>query len=220
MTQSLDSPPLDTLQSIRVRRTLKALSDQPLPAVPADKAFVETLLESAHWAPYHYPCHRDHQAHLPAELPWRFYVLDSQTCRDLSAKLDEMGVDAGKLSGMLNCADYLIQATWCPQPAEHLADGQVFDASLTNMEHIAAAGAAIQNLLLTATALARENYWGSGGVLRQDLAFDLLGIPRAEILLGSLYIFPAQETEGIDCFTGSRRDKRGALADAYRWVTL
>lgn len=214
--------PLDTLQSIRARRTLKALSETALPATPPDKAFINTLLESAHWAPYHYPCHRNHQAHLPAELPWRFYVLDSQTCRDLSAKFNRAGIDAGKLSGMLNCADYLIQATWCPQPTDNLAEGQIFDASLTNMEHIAGAGAAVQNLLLTATALGRENYWGSGGVLRKDFAFDWLGIPTSEILLGALFIFPSQAdaADSIDFFTGSRRGKRGELADACRWVEL
>ncbi|PID62762.1 MAG: hypothetical protein CR974_03195 [Gammaproteobacteria bacterium] len=210
---------LDTLQAIRHRRTIKAMSHTPLPATPVDKAFIETLIESAYWAPFHYTAHANHKQALTAELPFRFYVLDSATCREVAKRLQDSGVKAGKLQSMLHTADYLIQATWTPQPHD---GAQLFEPSLANMEHIAAAGAAIQNLLLAATALGRENYWGSGGVLRDEFAFEWLDIPKAEVLLGALFIFPDADSdmEGVEFKTSPKRDKRGALGTCYRWVTL
>lgn len=215
--------PLDTLTAIRTRRTVKVLSETPLPTFPADETLIETLLESAYWAPQHYPCFALHQQHLPSPLPWRFYVLDSQTCRDLAARFIADDVKVGKINDMLNSADYLIQATWCPLPkGDNSPSEMLFDGNVVNMEHIAAASAAAQNLLLAATALGHENYWSSGGALREPFAFELMGIPTAEILLGSLFIFPSEHTTPteVQYLPSKRRDQRGALSDSYRWVTL
>lgn len=213
----------DTLDSIRTRRTLKVLSKTPLAVKPRDENFIKTLIESAYYAPQHYPCFAGHQQHLSSPLPWRFYVLDSATCRQLAQKLADLP-DAGKMPGMLNTADYLIQTTWCPLPmAQATTPGLLFDGNLVNMEHIAAAGAAAQNLLLTATALGRENYWGSGGPLREAFAYEWLGIPTAEILIGSLFIFPSESEVADDSVmfkTSERRNQRGALEDSYRFVAL
>lgn len=213
--------PLDTLQSIRSRRTLKVLSNQPLATKPCDHQLINTLIESAYYAPYHYPCTAEHQTQLSSALPWRFYVLDSGQCRQLARYLQRHDLAVGKLIQMLNSADYLIQATWCPTPNKK-PDNSHFEDSLINMEHLAGAGAAIQNLLLTATALGHENYWGSGGSLREDFAFDLLGIPKQEILLGSLFIFPNENEvpSHVQLSTSKRRDRRGSLDSNYRLVTF
>lgn len=212
--------PLDTLQSIRQRRTVKVISDTPLPIKPCDNDLIETLMESAYYAPFHYPCFAGHQQHQPSPLPWRFYVLDSANCRQLGKTLAANDISMGKILGMLNTADYLIQATWCPLPGTQ--SNAEFDGNLINMEHIAAASAAVQNILLTATALGHENYWSSGGCLREAFTDELLGIPEAEILLGSLFIFPAEDSlpEQTDFFPSKRRDQRGALADSYRLIHL
>lgn len=211
---------LDTLSAIRTRRTIKAISDTPLPVTPADSEFIDTLLEAAYWAPYHYPCSAEHQSEaLTSEVPWRFYVLDSQTCRDLCVKLTATGADLGKLGQMLNTAEYLIVSTWLPQPHD---SNELFEPSVVNMEHIAAASSAVQNLLLAATALGRENYWGSGGIIRQQSSFELLGIPTAEVLLGTLFIFPSEANapESVKFRAGARRDKRGEIEASSRWITL
>ncbi len=210
---------MTTLQSIRQRQTFKMLSEKPLPTTPADTQLIEQLLEAAYWAPFHYPAHIDHKNELDAELPFRFYVLDSANCRALAKKLQDENIEANKLIPMLHSADYLLQATWTPQPYN---GDELFEPSPKNMEHIAAAGAAIQNLLLTATALGRHNYWGSGGVLRQDFAFDWLGMPKTEILLGALFIFPDEDdiTQSVQLKTSPKRDKRGDLKGCYRWVSV
>lgn len=215
--------PLTTLDSIKQRRTIKVLSDTPLPTKPCDTALIETLIEAAYYAPFHYPASAEHRTALSSPLPCRFYVLDSQACRQLAETLPTLTEKTGKMLGMLNTADYMIYATWCPVSDRQNRSDDVFIGNVVNMEHIAAAGAAIQNLLLTATSLGHENYWGSGGPLREPFAYELLTIPPAEILLGTLFLFPnANETQAhsTEAFTSKRRDQRGELSDLYRWVTF
>lgn len=214
---------LNTLQSIRQRRTLKVTSEQALPIKPLDEELIYTLISSAFYAPHHYPCSANHQKHLPSPLPWRFYVLCSETCRQLAAKITTEEIPAGKIIGMLNSADYLIQSTWCPFPNTTQQD-ELFAGNLINMEQIAASGAAIQNLLLTATALGYENYWSSGGILRNQPISGWLTIPETEILLGSLFIFPntndlqANEENTLFATPSKRRNNRGNINDSYRII--
>lgn len=212
----------NTLESIRNRRTLKMLSDTPLASKPRDHHLIETLIESAYYAPQHYPCFAGHQQHLPSPLPWRFYVADSHTCRQLASWIVNQQIDAGKILGMLNTADFLILSTWCPLPSNNQHSDILFDGNLVNMEHIAATGAAIQNILLTATALGYENYWSSGGILREQTMFERLHIPIAEILLGAVFIFPilSSESNNIQQLPSKRRHQRGLLSDSYRFISL
>lgn len=213
---------LNTIDSIRTRRTVKVISETALPIKPRDDMFIEQLMTAAYYAPHHYPCFAGHKKHLASPLPWRFYVLDSENCRRLAAQL-VAAEQGGKIIGMLNTADYLFQATWCPSPA-HQSEQQslLFNPSVVNMEHIAGASAAVQNLLLTATALGHENYWSSGGPLREAFVFDLLEIPAEEILLGSLFIFPVQDSVADDVayLPSKRRDQRGSVQDSYRMIEL
>lgn len=224
-TQSTKQPIKNTLDSIKHRRTIKVLNTQPLPCKPYDHDLVETLLESAFYAPFHYPASAEHRTQLTALLPYRFYVLDSKNCRLLAEKLPLFSEKTGKIPAMLNTADYMIYATWCPILSldKKTADQPLFTADLVNMEHIAAAGAAIQNLLLTATALGYENYWSSGGPLRETFAYQLLSVPEKEILLGSVFIFPSldelENTQATHHFS-KKRHQRGELKQLYRQVVL
>ncbi len=65
-----------------------------------------------------------------------------------------------------------------------------FAVTLTNVEHIAAAYAAIQNLLLAATARGIRNYWSSGGVLRlpsvlNNWAYRPSNLVRSHLLIST-----------------------------------
>lgn len=227
MNQTINKvSPLNTLDSIRQRRTLKVLGNKPLPTKACDMELVETLIESAYYAPFHYPASAEHRTKLSSPLPYRFYVLDSKACRQLAEELPKYTDKTGKMLGMLNTADYMFHATWCPitdnKAPEH-DNCQLFSGNLVNMEHLAAAGAAIQNLLLTATALGYENYWGSGGPLRESFANVLLNIPSSEILLGTLFIFPDESTlekHDTEQIFSKRRDQRGQLNSLYTVVNL
>lgn len=203
---------------IRARRTDKVLADEALAPVSA-RAVIDELVAVAGWAPFHKPAARVHlQDGGPASIvPWRFHLLDADGCRALGEFLLARG-DRSKVPRMLGAASALVQATWLPNPPKGEIDGP-FEATVDNMEIIAAAGAAVQNLLLAATARGIRNYWASGGALRDADAFGWMGIPEREILLGSLFLFPA-DTGEAEVSAGSHRDRRGAPADWSRWVDL
>lgn len=204
-------------EAIRKRRTIKVLSPQPLPHRDC-LAQVNELVSIAGWAPFHRACdavHRDGST-LDGIEPWRFHILDSAACRKLRPLLPEL--ISGKIPAMLAAADALIIVTWLPNPpaaatSERTIDARqavpefvadyppAFESNLSNMEHLAAASAAVQNLLIAATARGIDNYWSSGGVLRSPAAFDLLGIPQTQILLAAIFLFPAS-TEGEGDGTG------------------
>jgi nitroreductase len=201
---------------IRERRTTKVLADEPLPVADA-RQVVEELVATAGWAPFHRVAARVHteSGALTSIVPWRFHLLDAPACRALRQALLERG-DRSKIPRMLAAATALVQATWLPNPPKGPVTG-LFEATEENMEHVAAAGAAVQNLLLAATARGIPNYWSSGGALRDAEAFGWMGIPAGEILLGSVFLFPA-DTGDAEVNPGSHRDRRGAPADWSRWV--
>lgn len=202
---------------IRARRTVKVLADEAFPAADV-RSVVEELAAVAGWAPFHRVAARVHtDGALTSIVPWRFYLVDADGCRALRDALLARG-DRSKVPRMLAAATALVQATWLPNPPKGEHTG-LFEATEENMEHVAAAGAAVQSLLLAATARGIPNYWASGGALRGPEAFRWMGIPAGEILLGSLFLFPAQ-TRGAELSPGSHRDRRGAPSDWSRWVRL
>ena len=211
---------MHTDDAIRSRKTVKILASQDLP-VGDHRQFVDELLSLAGHAPFHRACEDHHRqsSSLNGIEPWRFYALDAVACRKLRTQIPLE--NAGKIPAMLAAADALIMATWLPNTAQVPdMDGEPgFAATINNMEHIAAASAAIQNLLLAATARGVSNYWSSGGVLRSAEAFSLLGIPRSQILLGALFLFP-KEYGDAEFATSKLREHRGPSKAWSRWVTL
>lgn len=203
---------------IRGRRTTKVLADHALPVVDAREA-VEELVATAGWAPFHKPAARVHleSGASTSIVPWRFHLVDAPACRAIREVLLDRG-DKSKIPRMLGAAVALVQATWLPNPPRGPVEG-LFEATEENMEHVAAAGAAVQNLLLAATARGIPSYWSSGGVLRGAEAFGWLGIPAREILLGSIFLFPT-EHPGAEVNPGAHRDRRGAPSDWSRWVDV
>ncbi|HEX2203009.1 MAG TPA: nitroreductase family protein [Longimicrobium sp.] len=203
---------------IRERRTTKVLANEAFPPVGARET-VEEIVAVAGWAPFHKPAAKVHlEASAQASIvPWRFHLVDAPGCRALREVLLARG-DKSKIPRMLAAATALVQATWLPNPPKGEAAG-LFEATEENMEHVAAAGAAVQSLLLAATARGIPTYWSSGGVLRGAEAFGWLGIPGREILLGSVFLFPP-EHPGAEASPGSHRDRRGTVSDWSRWADL
>lgn len=205
-------------ETIRQRRTLKVLADSPL-GLSLDLAVVGEIISAAGFAPFHRPSASIHRGELNSLQPWRCYALDQPACVKLRQHLLDGGDDS-KLPRMLAAARALILVTWLPN-APKTADELLFEPSLENMEHIAAASAATQNMLLAATARGIENYWSSGGALRDLPTFELLGIPAHEILLGAIFLFPAEnDAQSAEFDTGKLRDKRGPQASWSKWVKL
>lgn len=214
-------------QVIRDRRTVKVFAAAPPDA--AAPSVIEELLEAASWAPFHRGAAKVHleEGTLQSKVPWRAYVLEAAACRVLAEKLLEQE-DKSKVPPMLAAATALFQITWLPDPPESTptelpAEGAkplLFDPTDKNMEHIAAAGAAIQNLLLAATARGLPSYWSSGGALRKRQNLDLLGIPAGEILLGSVFLFPPGSDQGTELAFGGLREQRGKTEEWSRRVEL
>ena len=204
--------------SIRERMTTKILASVDLPESDLTGPLAE-LLSLAGQAPFHRACDESHrQGPLNAIEPWRFHVLHSAECRRLGKIIPRE--NAGKIPSMLSAADALLMATWLPNPsAEPPLNSQLFDPTLGNMEHIAAASAAIQNLLLAATARGISNYWSSGGILRTPETFELLGIPQTEILLGAIFLFP-DEIGSAERVGSKLRDKRCPASTWSRTVSI
>lgn len=188
------------------------------PCSEQDGKELRALLDAASWAPFHKPAAKEYRVGEQDGIePWRCHVLDAKQCRGLRHRLSEAG-DTTKIPKMLAVADYLIQVTWLPEPKREKSDS-LFEPSIQNMEHIAAASAAIQNLLLAATAMEIPNYWSSGGVLRTPEVFEMLGISEDEILLGAVFLFP-RNPEGAQLKAGALRHSRSELSQWSRHVEL
>lgn len=216
---------MNTEKAIQKRRTLKLRADpfNPLPVVRGDdfKLIVEELLMLAGKAPFHYESHENRRSdHLTGAEPWRFHALDCRSCRTLLDSLNgEVPLKAPEgIRQMLAAADAMIMTTWLPEPSRK--NTRTFYPNLKNMEHIAAAGAAIQNLLLAATSKEINAYWSTGGVLRKPKLLNFLDIPGHEVLIGAVFLFPEEFPESVQIKTGKNRDKRGDIVDFMRWVRV
>ena len=167
---------------------------------------VQSSIAVAGWAPFHHSrkamcVTNESEIH----EPWRFYHLDRAACRTLLSKIDDVldsDVKRGKIPGLLAGAGALVQVTWLPEAASE--DSAKLE--LRNQEHLAAAAAAVQNLLLAAEARGMATYWSSGGLLRHDRIYELLGISVSEKLLASVFLSPALEN-----FAGKVEANPGAL---------
>lgn len=189
-------------QVIKVRKTQKVLSNEALPIKDSNKSkeTIDKLLELASYSPYHL---KSSEAHRTKELnscvPWRCYTLDSENCRLLLDVINEYEIKTGKIANLLAATDTLIITTWLPDLSDIKTDNESepfpFEGNLRNMEHIAAASTAIQNILLGATSREIPNYWSSGGKLRDKILRDYLNIPLTEILLGAIFLFPKKLNE-------------------------
>ncbi|GHB94610.1 nitroreductase family protein [Cerasicoccus arenae] len=202
--------------TIQARCTTKRLADSPLPA-HGDRALVEAVITAAGWAPFHRPSANVHRSELASIVPWRCYALDAPECRQLRDRL-QAARDTSKIPQLLATATALIQVTWLPNPPK-APNEQLFDPTLDNMEHLAAASSAVQNMLLAATARGVPNYWSSGGALREPNVFAMLGIPAGEILLGAIFLFPTK-TDVAESVPGKLRDLRGPIDSWAKWTTL
>jgi nitroreductase len=166
--------PVHFAELVRSRRTVKTFSGA---ALSRDR--VDALLDLARWA----PTHRLHQ-------PWRFTVLDQAAITTLAdflraspqiAAWPDASKGPGKLAkllGRLPSLGALVQVTWI-RHADPVID----------LEDHAAASAAVQNILLGATADGIASYWSSSAALRHVDTLRWFGIdPDKESFLGSLWL--------------------------------
>ena len=201
-------------EAIKSRRTLKVLSEENTVMKDISKD-VSEILEMGNSAPFHYINSKAADKDLKSLAPWRFYVLDGKECNKLADYFTDNNIAGGKIIDMLRAAQSLIQVTWTP---EILGETDFADQSI-NIEHVAATAAAVQNMLLTATALGYENYWSSGGVLKEDQFRNLLHIPLDEQLLASLFLFES-DTGRFKTKKGALRGRQGTIENCSKQIKL
>lgn len=165
---------MDTCTAIRTRRSVKSFT-----GAPVTRAVLDQLCELASWA----PTHRMTQ-------PWRLAVLDQAAIARLGAFLQatpaiaavpDPAKGAAKLAKLLErlpTLGALIQVTW------------VRDANpAIDLEEHAAASAAVQNLLLAATALGLGSFWSTNHALAHPQTLTWCGLdPAQQGFLGSLWL--------------------------------
>ena len=212
-------------KTIKARKTLKlrANPNKPLPVTKGDefKKTLEELIELAGKAPFHHTSPKGFQKNrLKGSEPWRFRLLDGENCRILLENLkngNPVKSSRGLLQ-MLAAADAVVLGTWLPEKKKKKSFN--FQPNIKNMEHIAATGAAIQNLLLAATARRINAYWSSGGIMRKQAMKKYLGISKKEILLGALFIFPEEYPDHVKTKSGKNADRRSNAESYMEWVDL
>ncbi|MEM6795503.1 MAG: nitroreductase family protein [Acidobacteriota bacterium] len=169
------------------RRTEKVLCDvesyRPVPPDIAERnrPIVMQALKTAGWAPYHHVRGVDG---IPE--PWRAYVLWHDDVHRAALYLEEKLRDGTKVPKLTAASSVVILVTWLPQfyGVESPSPEQI----CRDEEHLAAASAMVQNLLLILTERGMGTYWGSGGVFRKPVMYDYLGIPHDERLLAALHV--------------------------------
>ena len=122
-------------RAMRERRTVKVFREAsdsgPEPAaLPAGfRAGLAASIEAAAWAPFHRAAHASHrrdEAGLDSIVPWRFYVLEQESCRSLVQAIAQgskqyesdiwRSAPRSKIPAMLRAAGALVLVTWLPDP--------------------------------------------------------------------------------------------------------
>jgi nitroreductase len=156
-------------EAICARRTHKVLGGAgPEPQIFA--AALRDALAVAGMAPFHFARSEE----IPE--PWRLRAFVGAGLARVRSELDAAEVLYAKLPAIFAGAGALVQATWLPEGRPE-RDG----------EHLAAASAAVQNLLLAMHARGYASYWCSAPVLAQAASAQILGVDSAEAYLGSLF---------------------------------
>lgn len=161
------------------------------------------LLELADWAPTH--------GHTE---PWRFYIYGGKNLRrfgqlhsDLYWKHTEESkrseAKRDKLTESARLASHLIITV-----LKRDAHGKI-----PQSEELSSVSAAMQNMLLGATALGIASFWSTGGMAYHPSLKALVGLGEEESVVGFLYLGYSDEPD-------RKRGRRIPLSEKVAWQTL
>lgn len=199
---------------IRSRKTEKVLCDvEEFKPVPVDIAernreIVLQAIKTAGWAPFHYPRKVEGIAE-----PWRAHILWHDDVKKAATYLrDELNVTS-KEPRLTAASSVLVLVTWLPEfydlESQNTSKLAREDQLARDEEHLAAASAMVQNLLLILTAHEMGTYWSSGGKYRKSEMFRYLGIPNEERLLAAIFVeYPEMRDDSQERKAGSQRNHR------------
>lgn len=141
-------------------------------------ATIHELLELAHWAPTH-----------GRTEPWQFFVYTGEA-------LNKFGLDHGNLYWSNTPEETRQQATKEKlenniKNVSHLvvcAMKRGANEKIPQIEEIAAASAAIQNILIGATAMGIASFWNTGGMTLKPAMKQYLGLGAEDLVLGLVFL--------------------------------
>lgn len=163
---------------IKNRRSVKA---QAMNGNKIPNGHIAAILELANWAPNH-----------GNTEPWRFMVYENPT---------EFCLQHAELYKQNSMGDNFIPGTFDKllhqgNKASHIIVAVMKRGDLpkiTQFEEIAATSAAIQNMLLGATALNIASFWSTGGMALKPALKEFLGFGEDDLIMGILYFGYADE---------------------------
>jgi nitroreductase len=160
---------------IKKRRTVKPAKMNGKKIADDD---IRELLQLADWAPTH-----------KMTEPWGFIVYPGDKAREFAKEHAELyrkktvpekfeQTKYDKILGNGNNVSHIIVAVMKRDAAERIPV----------LEEIAATSAAIQNILLGATAKGIAIFWSSGGMVHKNEMKEFLGLNKDDIVMGILYL--------------------------------
>ena len=170
---------MEIFEAIQSRHSQGHVRPDPVP-----RELIEKLLHAAAQAPNHYRVR-----------PWRFVVLTGEGRNKLGsvmaasqqARHPEFPSEAFDKCRTLPLRAPVVIAVGVDKPSE---------AKVLEIENVAAAAAAVQNLLLAAHAMGLGAKWRTGEWARDPMVKEFLGFDPDQHLIGFIYIgYPAILTE-------------------------
>ncbi|RVU02490.1 nitroreductase [Mucilaginibacter limnophilus] len=179
----MDSQEFSTISNIiKSRRTVKppAMNGQKIP-----NGHIAAMLELADWAPSH-----------GLTEPWRFIVYEEPLafCQKHAELYKEHTAAENFKEGTYN------NLATIGTNASHVIIAVMKRGTNPNIpafEEIEAASAAVQNVLLAATALNVASFWSTGGMTLKPAMKNFLELGEEDAVLGLLYLgYSEQRPEG------------------------
>ena len=162
---------------------------------------VNEILALADWAPTH-----------GRTEPWRFFVYGGEALKQfgkIHAELywnntpEDKRQEATyeKLLHNIDKVSHLVIAV--------MKRGQ--NEKIPQLEEVAAASAAIQNILLGATALGISSFWSTGGMTHKPALKEYLGLAQEDIIMGLIFLGYTDEPhkEGV---------RNTPLSEKVKWL--
>ncbi len=161
---------LDTLEALIRRRRTSMLVDRDRPVSPE---LVGRLCSIAQWAPNH-----------KRTWPWRFTLVEGPA----RARLGTVISGAMQVHGDPPEKVEKARTKYLRTPAVLIIGAIAGDSAQRTAENRDAVAAAIQNLLLAATAADLATYWGSCPMGANDVVADFAGFDHGTHVAGIIYV--------------------------------
>lgn len=167
---------MELMEAIKGRRSIGRVKPDEV-----ERALIEQMLEAAVWAPNH---------HLTE--PWRFIVMTGEGRRALGDAYAAVARATAEPEQTAEQRDKHIAKALRAPVVIAVAASPSDNASVPQIEELAAVHAAVQNMLLVAHALGLGAIWRSGAPTYHPLMQAAFGLQPQEQLVGFIYVgYPA-----------------------------